>query len=275
MMDAPRDTDTINLGGRATALPLREGTGTMKCKLVVTLLALVGPLVACSNQRTLADVQVSFSTHRPPGPLPGERPPAASRLSPDTQVTGQDTLIATLAQIVLRAVELRRANTTDCSGMDACEEFAAGPVLVTLPLGSGIQTQFQLPVPPNTYVEVEFDVHKVGNSDPGDLTFLAAHPEFANLSIRVQGTFDGRPFTYTTDLNVTQRLPLNPSLVITDNAGSANVTVVADLHTWFRVNGVLVDPTTANKGGPNENAVKDNITASFLAFDDNDRNGAP
>lgn len=242
----------------------------MKHTIGLAMVALALSLTGCNNSKPLADVQVSFATQRPPS-----AGVAVLLVPADTQVTGTDTLIMTSAAIVLRGVELRPAGTSDCSGTTTCEVFAAGPVIVNLPLSPGIQPQFAVNAPPNTYVEVRFDIHKVSSSDAGDTSFLSVHPDFANISLRVLGTFRGKPFTYTSDLNVTQRLALNPTLVVLDNGAGTNLTVFSDVHGWFRVGGTLVDPNTANKGGANENAVRDNIIASFQAFDDPDGNGAP
>ena len=43
---------------------------------------------------------------------------------------------------------------------------------------------------------------------------------------------------------------------------------------WFTDrNGNLVDPSTANTGGANEQLVNDNVRRSFHAFEDNDHHG--
>jgi hypothetical protein len=56
--------------------------------------------------------------------------------------------------------------------------------------------------------------------------------------------------------------------------GSAtNVTLRLDVARWFVSGTALVDPATANKGGLNENLVRDNIRASIDAFRDDDRDG--
>ena len=52
-----------------------------------------------------------------------------------------------------------------------------------------------------------------------------------------------------------------------------NVTIRFDIATWFRSGSTVINPATANKGGANENLVKNNIRASLRAFPDNDRNG--
>jgi hypothetical protein len=83
-------------------------------------------------------------------------------------------------------------------------------------------------------------------------------------------------FTYETDLNEEQELPLNPALVIGEgaDASATNVTLRFDVSTWF-VDGTgrLFNPATANVGGPNENLAEDNIRNSIRAFEDEDKDG--
>ncbi|MFL5608108.1 MAG: hypothetical protein ACJ8AD_16775 [Gemmatimonadaceae bacterium] len=58
------------------------------------------------------------------------------------------------------------------------------------------------------------------------------------------------------------------------DANSPNVTVSVDLTNWFRTrSGALIDPSTANAGGPNAVLVAENIKRSFHAFRDDDRDG--
>jgi hypothetical protein len=93
-------------------------------------------------------------------------------------------------------------------------------------------------------------------------------------SVRVQGTYNGQPFTYETDLNEDQDQAINPPLVIGDGVTSTNVTIIVDLDVWFRdAGGNLVNPQSGNKGGVNENMIRDNIKDSFEAFEDEDRDG--
>lgn len=241
-------------------------------KRVTSLALLLAVGVACSESNAPgmnAAVQVSFATR-------GTGVPAASvsGLLSDTLVTGTDTLILTSVEVVMREIEMKRVETPDCTGGDVCEKFDAGPVLVSLPLTPGAQQRFALDsVPTGSYNEIEFDVHKPDDGDPQDQAFIAANPDFADISIRVRGTFNGQTFEYTTDLNVEQELPLVPALSVTQGT-SVNVTVFVDVGTWFVVSGSLVDPASANKGGPNESQVGENIKNSFEAFEDPDRNGA-
>jgi hypothetical protein len=185
--------------------------------------------------------------------------------------------------IVLGEVELERLeHTLDCPDSsttgddDACEEFTVGIQLVGLPLGNSTDKMITVPVPAGIYDEVEFEIHKPESSD--DAAFIAAHPAFAGVSIRVTGTFSRAgarsDFVYTTDLNKEQEIELDPPLDVTAD-GPVNLTIRLDLSTWFLTVGgtALVDPATANKGGANEGLVKNNIEQSIEAFHDDDSDG--
>jgi hypothetical protein len=243
------------------------------------LTALIGLLAAsaCADPTPLAlrgGVAVSFST-RAPAPPPAPIGFAPRAMLDDTIVQGTDTLIITRARIVLREIELKRLETIDCTGdsIVGCEEVELGPVLVDLPLDVGAQQQFDIEIPTGTYSRIDFEIHKVGDSDPADLAFRQAHPEFTDISMRVEGTFNSQAFLFVSDLDVEQELDLVPALVV-DSTTNTNVTIFVDLDAWFRsASGTLVDPATANKGGQNEGLVKENIKQSLKAFEDPDRDG--
>ena len=243
---------------------------------VIAILLSLG-LAACSETNglgTLSSVQVSFAT-QPAGGLLAHRTGLAGAAN-DTLVIGTDTLVLTKVELVLRELELKRANVTDCpadSTDDACEKFETGPVLVDLPLAPGAQQAFAADIPPGTYSEVEFEIHKPDDGNPADQAFLQQHPDFDKVSIRITGTFNGTPFVHTTELDVEQELTLIPSLVVAEGA-STNLTILVTVTGWYVVNGVLVDPATANKDEPNESAVNNNIKDSFTAFEDPDRSGS-
>jgi len=66
-----------------------------------------------------------------------------------------------------------------------------------------------------------------------------------------------------------------PPLVVDASGSSTNLTIRLDVSTWFRVGGTgtVIDPSTANPGGANEGAVKDNIKHSVKAFRDENHDG--
>lgn len=244
-------------------------------------------LVACNDTTTptqFRNVQVSFATRSPAVPqapralLEGQLLTTAQTAAlDDTLVTGADTLIMTSVEVVLREIQLKRVDVADCDSVtneDGCEEFGVGPFLIALPLGTGVEKQFELDIPPGTYSEIEFDVHKVSSDDPEDAAFRQAHPTFVDISIRAQGTFNGNQFVYETDLNVEQELDLVPSLVIAEDSGTTNITILVEVDSWFRdLSGDVIDPDTGNKGRNNESLVNENIKNSFEAFEDDDRDG--
>lgn len=194
------------------------------------------------------------------------------------QNDGANTLVLTRVAIVLREVELERAgDECDSSGSgNSCRDFEVGPVLVELPLNGSVKQLFVAQnVPPGVYDEVEFEIHKPrGGGGAADEQFILAHPDFRDVSIRVEGTFNGEGFVFLQDLDEEQEVELVPPLVVEAGSGSVNLTLVLDVTTWFAgAGGALIDPRTANKGGPNHDLVEENIKASIDVFDDDDRDG--
>ena len=214
--------------------------------------------------------EVSFNLAVRPASAPGTP-------GEETFTDGTNTLVITSAQVVLREIELEGEDDDDCStgvgGDDDCDELEIGPVLLDLPLGTGgPERNLTVDVPAGTYEELEFDIHKPDDDDDddGDAEFLAAHPEFEDVSIRVVGTWNDAPFTFTTDLEAEQEIELSPPLVVNEDADT-DLTLLLDLDTWFRgPGGGLIDPATANAGGAAEALVEDQIEASIEAFDDDE-----
>ncbi len=221
------------------------------------------------------NVQVSFSTQAPPGVAPVPRFSPVRTLGEDTLSSGPDTLILTSVEIVLRKIEIKPQETSDCDVLpDGCEEVEVGPVLIDLPLGPGADSIFVIEVPSGTYERIDFEVHKVSSGDPDDAAFLQGHPDFDGKSIRVRGRFNEQAYTFESDLDVEQELDLVPPMVIGGAGAETNVTIRMGVDAWFRsATGALVDPATANKGGVNESTVKESIKQSVKAFEDPDEDG--
>jgi hypothetical protein len=244
--------------------------------VAVGLLALLG----CSGNSTAPGPRLTLAF--------GAQAPAA--------VVGNDSLVITKAELVIREVELKRVSGEDCAGespsanesegdhhsdsshaehpehSEECEEFEAGPVRVNIPL-DGALVQVAVSPPAGSYREAEFKIHKVGAGGAADSAFATANPDIAGKSIRVEGTFNGTPFVFESDLSVKQESELDPPLVVTENTAT-NVTISVKLADWFTTpGGGLIDPNTANAGGANEFMVKLNIKRSFRAFEDRDCDG--
>lgn len=268
--------------------------------------AAAGLLAACSDGSGPSHSSlVSFRLAS--GSATGALAPAA--LLGDTIAAGNDTILLDSVQLVLRDIKFKRVNETSCDGeadddstmtptglnrqddghhgdgggddghdgqADACESFNAGPFLLDVPLDTSVTKAFSVVVDTGTYSSVRVKIHKPSHdsADAKDAAFLAAHPDFDGVSIRVKGTYKGTPFTFTSDLNAQERFAIVPPLVVADSSSSVSVTIKVDVSNWFSNGaGGLVDPATGNKGGANANLVKDNIRDSFHAFRDDDHDG--
>ena len=230
-------------------------------------------LVACDSTNTGREgMSVSFSTKAAPVAAVASDPSAPFAI---TVTEGANTLVITKAELVLRELELKLANGSACATgtvEDSCEEIQIGPSRIDLPTTDVILSPISATVPAGTYHEIEFDIRRPG-TDPADVAFVAANPQFNNVSIRVEGTFNGAAFTFTSQLDQEVQIDFNPPVTIA--AGTNNVTIAMDLRSWFRNSqGVLINPATANPGQPNESPVTARIKASLRAFEDDDKSGS-
>jgi hypothetical protein len=252
------------------------GTAT----LLATGLAACGDSTAPRAGRTLA---LSFST----------RPAAAGPRADVLVGSGSQALVITRAQLVLRRVELRPAEGTlecvddrnddhgndassgraddvgDDHGDDRCEQVNVGPMLVDLPLTDGARQAISVSIPDGTYRGVRFRLHKVDADDgAAEQAFRQAHPELDGRSVRVEGTFGGQPFVFTSRVDAKVRLDFDPPLVV--DASGANVTIDVNVASWFTgIGGAVINPSAAGSA----DLIDRSIRASFRAFDDDDRDG--
>lgn len=251
----------------------------------ITLILGAALLVAACNDSTGPGSQVGVSLSFT-APMVGAAPSSPGMFMSVAAIDLTDgqgnTLTLDNVEIVLREIELQRQSATACDALpdnDDCEKFEAGPVLLDLPLDGSVSTMVTITPDPDAYDEVEFEIHKISVSDEEDAAFRTAHPDFAGKSIRVQGSFNGQPFTYETDLDVEQEFDLNPPLIVSadsDPTAGTNVTIMIDVDAWFRdLTGTLVNPQDGNTGGQHESLVKENIKQSIEAFEDHDGDGEP
>ena len=191
-----------------------------------------------------------------------------------------DPLVITRAQLVFSKSELERAGVT-CVGTtqvdeDSCPDLKFGPMLVDLPLDATTRTALTVSIPAGTYQQFEAEIDAITSENEGNkqesAAFLAANPNFRGVSIRVQGTYNGVPFVYTTGVESELELEFNPDMVV--DGATNNLTVHVDMSRWFvNSSGARIDPTTANSGGANKSLVDENIKRSFDVFEDDDHDG--
>lgn len=249
---------------------------TLRVLIAVSAAGLATGSGACSSSTSPSAQQMtlSFSSQSPVAAG------SASSRGPNFSITvasGANTVVITKAQIVARKFELKSVSGGSCPETDirgdSCEEMKLGPMLVDLPLGAGTTTTTPLPisVPAGTYRELEMQIHRPV-SNPLDVAFTLANPLFAGISIRVEGTFNGTPFVFTSPLTAELELAFSPAITVAATGG--NITVQIDVASWFKTAaGAVIDPATANAGGVNENTVRETIKRSFHALDDSNRDG--
>lgn len=241
--------------------------------ILAVALAACGDATAPGSQPGAHAMQVAFSTTssasaRATGPAPG--------VSTDLTIgDSAHALVITRAQLVIEKLELETSDTATCGGEehdDDCSEIERGPMVVDLPLTAGASSAIDVSVPQGSYRKLQFAVRAVEQGEEDASAFLAAHPDLDGVSLRVDGTFDGVPFTYTAALEAEVEREFNPPVEI--DASGKSITVNVDLSTWFTTSaGVVIDPATALPGGANEALVAANIRSSFGAFEDDDHDG--
>lgn len=231
----------------------------------------------------------SNTTAAIPGTVSGDPAAVASSVNsrPDGLhiSRGTDEIIVTRAQLVVKDVKLKRtastctendnANETSASDDDkdeGCPTMRVGPFLVDVPLAFGDAARVAVAVPAGTYSSVRFTLHKVTSNSGSDATFRQTNPDFRDISVRLEGTFNGVPFIFINDVNAKLDIALPSPLVVGDEGG--DVTVTIDIGSWFfRSQGGLYSPAQANISGNVQAAVQNNIRAAFRAFRDRNRDG--
>ncbi len=232
--------------------------------------ALLLAIGGCSDS-DMGDVSLQLATRGPASIATGE--PGQLIVS-----SGPDEIVVNEVQLVLRKVRLDGAPTASCPA-DAeddsqCAELRFGPVLFDLPLGEGAEPIFTAAVPVGIYSGIKFQIHRPTNANE-DADFVADHPDYEDISIRVLGSYNGAPFTFASDLTEVEDVAfVEPVEILAE--GEAQVTLHVDVTGWFASeDGTgLVDPSQANDGGPFESLIERQIRESFRAFRDGDLDGA-
>ncbi|MEO8636779.1 MAG: hypothetical protein ABI587_16000 [Gemmatimonadales bacterium] len=245
-------------------------------RFATAALAAMTVLAACSGDSSgpsVAGRKIAFLLATKPSTA---APSQAALVGQEIIAAGSDTIIVTSVKLVLRQIELERTNPAivcDTSAVeDDCEELKLGATLLDLPLGAGAQREFTVAIDTGSYSKIKFEIHKPSSGD--DSAFVAQNPGFDGVSVQMTGTYNGTPFTYTSDLDVEQEYSFNPPLTVTEATG-ANMTLFVDLNSWFlnQTADGLIDPLSANNGGSLEGEVKSNIESSFNAFEDDNHDG--
>lgn len=252
--------------------------------IALSALAAVFAVTACASSdlagNDLQTVSLSFTA--------GSRT-TASVVDANATVVSSTPAVITRVQLVLTKMELVRTDDATCVDDDdddrvsnasstppvgghECEHVTRDPVLVDMPVDGTLKTQLNVPLTAGTYKKIEAKLEPASSKKSAGAAFLAAHPDFAGISLRVDGTYNGAPFTYKTGMRAGIHMKFSPPLVI--DATTKNATISVDVSKWFKsASGEVIDPTTATPGTADARAVENNIRVSFHAFEDNGRHG--
>jgi len=246
-------------------------------------IAALAILASCSSDLTGSSrhsVQLSFTTN---ATAPGA---TADRVAADLVVGTDNELVLQKVQLVFGKLELDRSGTADCVGdvenedddrasdnngdlNHECEELKLDPLLVDVPVDDALHPVINVPLPEGTFAELEA---KLEPARDRFTAFNAANPNLVGKSVRVEGTFKGAPFVFSTPVRARLEMEFDPPLVI--DATTKNATVAIDVRKWFlNSSGAAIDPTTATPGSPNLLQIENNIRRSFHAFEDDNEDG--
>lgn len=191
---------------------------------------------------------------------------------------GPDVIVITDVQLVARKIKLGQDDGScpadiedDSEDGDECPPLRLGPLLLDPPVDEGADPTFTVDLPAGTYDELMLQIHKPSNSTE-DVAFIGANPDFNGISIRVNGTFNGTPFSFTTDLTEVVRIALSEPVEVVED-GEVGLTLLLDVGSWFLDQGgnALLDPAALTQ--QDRSRIEQNIRQSFHAFEDDDADG--
>ena len=243
----------------------------------LTALAVSGVLSGCSDSN-MGEVSLQLATRRPTMISAGAQASVVTAAGQLTVSLGSDEIVFDQIQLVLRKIRLDGAATASCpedaEGDSQCAELRLGPVLFDLPLDAEAAPTFTALVPVGTYDGFKFQLHKPSNANT-DADLVAEHPEMEDISIRAVGTYNGTPFTFSSDLTDVEEVTLAEAVEVAEE-GELPLTLFVDASGWFaNASGTgLIDPAQANDGASYESEVEQNIRESFRAFRDGNADGA-
>ncbi|HEY7502790.1 MAG TPA: type 4a pilus biogenesis protein PilO [Gemmatimonadales bacterium] len=238
-------------------------------RLALALLALA--LLGCSDDSNLGDVRLQLAS------LDAASSSASVEAGQLVINAGDDEIVLDQVGLVLRKIRLEGPSTESCpedgQGDSGCGELEFGPVLFELPLAEDAEGVLDALVPVGSYSGLKFQLHRPTNANE-DADFVAEHPDYDDISIRVVGTYNGTPFTFTSDLTDVETVPFAGPVEV-ESEGPLPLTLLVQVAGWFAAEGGgLVNPADANDGGPLESVVERQIRESFRAFHDGDSNGS-
>lgn len=198
--------------------------------------------------------------------------PEATTLGKAAGTSAVDSVVLSRVRIVLRDIKYK--------SVEDSLNFKSDPIVLELDLQGAMQSVVRSDVPFGTYRRVEFDVHRVEQSELTGMS-AAEQSKFADFlagerySVIVEGTFyqsgqAGAAFTFRSKIDAKQKYDLDPVLVVDERTTDVATTMVVSSAGWFKNTlGALLDPTVTE----NEPIISENIKTSIKIFKDNNRDG--
>ncbi|WP_337169614.1 hypothetical protein [Gemmatimonas aurantiaca] len=189
-----------------------------------------------------------------------------------------DSIVVTKVQLVLRDVRLF-SNASACQANDStmvagCATIRLRPTIVNIPVNGNDGERVTVKVPQSSYSSLRLQLHKPTAGDSADAAFLASNPAFANVSVKVEGTYNGEAFEFTSDVNETLDVAL--SSAVSTGSETQQITVLVDVGKWFtKADGSLLSPIEALVDEVLGTTVDANIQAGFRVIRDQNRDGVP
>ena len=142
-------------------------------------------------------------------------------------------------------------------------------MLIDIPVDGTLHALLNVPLSEGTYAELEAKLEPA----PATATaFNSTNADIVGKSVRVEGTFKGTAFVFTSSVRRSLEMSFDPPLVI--DATTKNATVNLDVGKWFLdSSGNVIDPTTATDGSAARQQIEDNIERAFHAFEDEHESG--
>jgi hypothetical protein len=249
-----------------------------QCSKPLASIAILGALAACSGDLTGANrhpVQLSFTTNT-------ATTASTNGVAADLRVGPAGDLVLTSVQLVFRKIELDKTGDAQCvpEAEDAdddnphvdleCEDVSREPLLVTVPVDGEVHSGIVVPLAAGTYSELEA---KLGPAGADKTAFNSANAQLVGNSVRVEGSYKGAPFVFTSPVRSRLEMEFDPPLVIDET--TTNATISIDVGKWFlNSDGSVIDPTQVGEPGSTvRQQIENNIRRSFHAFEDDDEDG--
>jgi hypothetical protein len=197
-------------------------------------LAALTILTACSSDVTGGNrhnVQLSFTTN-------ASVASAANRVAADLVAGPNDELVLQKVQLVFSKIELDKSGNAQCvseaddenddhgdDSMNAeCEEVELDPLLVNVPVDDALHPVITLPLPAGTFAEMEA---RLSPANTRFTAFNTANPDLVGKSVRVEGTFNGTSFVFTTPVRARLEMDFDPPLVVDETTTNTTVAIAA------------------------------------------------